>query len=132
MGAVSMGGLSIGIISIGGLGIGLLAFGGLALGGVAAGGAAIGLIASGGIAVGWHAATGGVASAHEIALGGLALAHHANDAVAREFLARHRWLDFDRDLSRNLFFMICFSPMMMSMVIWGWRRHVMAKRVRKN
>ena len=72
------------------------------------------------------------ASAHEIALGGLALAHHANDAVAREFLARHRWLDFDRDLSRNLFFLICISPMMVSMVIWGWRRPVLAKHVRKN
>jgi RNA polymerase sigma factor (sigma-70 family) len=132
VGGISMGAVSVGVISIGGLGIGLLAFGGLALGGVALGGAAIGIIASGGIAVGWHAATGGVAAAHEIALGGAALAHHANDAVARDFLARHRWLDFSQTTPRNVFYTICFSPMFLMLMIGCWRRRITAKRAKQN
>src|ERR1035437_6674799 len=131
VGGISMGAVSVGVISIGGLGIGLLAFGGLALGGVALGGAAIGIIASGGIAVGWHAATGGVAAAHEIALGGVALAHHANDAVARDFLARHRWLDFSQTTPRNVFYTICFSPMFLMLMIGCWRRRITAKRAKQ-
>jgi len=70
---------------------------------------------------------GGVAAAHEIAYGGAALAHHANDAVAREFLARYRWLDFSQTTPRNVFYTICFAPLFLSLMIWGWRRHIMAK-----
>ena len=128
VGGISMGGMSVGLISIGGFGIGLIALGGVALGGVALGGAAIGFIASGGFAVAWQAAMGGVAAAHEIALGGAALAHHANDAVAREFFARYCWLDFSQTTPRNVFYLVCFSPVWLSLLALAWRRRKIAKR----
>jgi hypothetical protein len=130
VGGISMGGLSVGVISIGGFGVGLLAFGGFALGGIALGGAAIGAIASGGIAVGWQAATGGMAVAHQIALGGAALAQHANDAVARAYFLRHRWLDISQTTPRNVFYLICFSPMFVGLAVWEWRRRMVAKRAK--
>ena len=120
VGGISMGGASVGIISFGGLGLGLLAFGGVALGGVALGGAAIGLIASGGLALAWHAALGGLAAAHELALGGSASASHANDAVARDFFLRYRWLDFTQGAPWNVFFIFCFVPVFLQMLAWKW------------
>ncbi len=132
VGGISIGGASVGIISFGGFGFGLFAFGGMAMGGIAIGGAAIGLIASGGIALGWHAAMGGVAAAHELALGGAALANHANDPVAREFFLRHRWLDFSQGAARNVFYTVCFAPVLLQLLVWNWWRRKMQKRATRN
>jgi RNA polymerase sigma factor (sigma-70 family) len=132
VGAISTGGLSIGLLSFGGLSIGLLAFGGLAFGAVALGGGAIGWIASGGMALGWHAAMGGMVAAHELAFGGAALGNHVNDSVAREFFLRYRWLDFTQAGPRNLFWLLCFGPMALQMMIWTWWRRKMEKRANQN
>jgi RNA polymerase sigma factor (sigma-70 family) len=132
VGGISIGGVAVGIISFGGFGFGLLAFGGIAFGGVAMGGAAIGMIASGGIAIGWHAALGGVVAAHELALGGAAMANHVNDPVAREFFVRHRWLDFTQAGPRNLFWTLCFAPVLLQMLVWYWWRRKMLKRSTQN
>jgi len=127
VGGICTGGLCFGIISIGGVGIGLFAFGGMALGLVAMGGAAIGWIAGGGIAVAWHAALGGMVAAHDFALGGSAMAAHANDAVARDFFLRHRWLDITRPDSNAVFWLLCFGPAIFQMIFWNWWRRKMAK-----
>jgi RNA polymerase sigma factor (sigma-70 family) len=127
VGAVSLGGVAVGIFSFGGFGFGLLTFGGVAFGGVAMGGAAIGVIASGGLALAWHAALGGVAAAHQLALGGAALAKHANDPVARDFFSRHRWLDICHASSRSLFWTLCFTPMVLQILLWSWWRRKMLK-----
>ena len=132
VGGISIGAVAVGIISFGGFGFGLLAFGGVAFGGVALGGAAIGMIASGGIALGWHAALGGVAAAHEFALGGTALANHVNDPPAREFFMRYRWLDFTQAGPRNLFWTVCFAPILLQMLAWNWWRRKMLKRSTPN
>jgi len=132
VGGISTGALSIGILSFGGLSFGLLAFGGFAFGAVALGGGAIGLVASGGMALGWHAALGGMVAAHELACGGAALGNHVNDAVAREFFLRHRWLDFTQAGPRNLFWVLCFGPMSVQMMIWIWWRRKMEKRAKQN
>ena len=131
VGGISTGALSIGILSFGGLSFGLLAFGGFAFGAVALGGGAIGLVASGGMALGWHAALGGMVAAHELACGGAALGNHVNDAVAREFFLRHRWLDFTQAGPRNLFWVLCFGPMSVQMMIWIWWRRKMEKRAKQ-
>jgi Sigma-70 region 2 len=130
VGGISTGGVSIGLLSFGGASIGLLAFGGLAVGAVALGGGAIGWIASGGMTLGWHAAMGGIVAAHDLALGGAALANHANDAVALDFLARHPWLDFRQAAPRNLFWMLCFGPIFIQMMIWMWWRRKILKRAK--
>jgi RNA polymerase sigma factor (sigma-70 family) len=132
VGGISTGGLSIGLLSFGGLSIGLLAFGGFAIGAVALGGGAIGLVASGGMALGWHAAMGGMVAAHELACGGAALGNHVNDSVAREFFLRHRWLDFTQAGPRNLFWLLCFGPMAVQMMIGIWWRRKMEKRAKQN
>jgi len=132
VGGISTGGLSIGLLSFGGLSIGLLAFGGFAVGAVALGGGAIGLVASGGMAFGWHAALGGMVAAHELALGGAALGNHVNDSVAREFFLRHHWLDFTQAGPRNLFWLLCFGPMSVQMMIWMWWRRKMEKRAKQD
>jgi len=122
VGGISMGGFSIGIFSFGGFGIGVMVFGGMSLGVIALGGAAIGWIASGGFAIAWHAAFGGVAAAHDLALGGAVLANHANDDVARDFFLRHPWLNTARPLTRNVFWTVCFAPVLMQMLVWNWWR----------
>jgi RNA polymerase sigma factor (sigma-70 family) len=127
VGGVSTGGLSIGLLSFGGLSVGLLAFGGFAIGAVALGGGAIGWVASGGMALGWHAAMGGMVAAHELACGGAALGNHVNDAVARGFFQQHRWLDFTQAGPRNLFWLLCFGPMSVQMMIGVWWRRKMEK-----
>ncbi len=132
VGGIATGGLSIGLLSFGGLSIGLLTFGGFAIGVVALGGGAIGYIASGGMALGWHAAMGGMVAAHELACGGAALGNHVNDAVAREFFQSHRWLDFTQAGPRNLFWLLCFGPMSIQMMIWMWWRRKMEKRKQQN
>jgi RNA polymerase sigma factor (sigma-70 family) len=132
VGGISTGALSIGLLSFGGLSIGLLAFGGFAIGAVALGGGAIGLVASGGMALGWHAAMGGMVAAHELACGGAALGNHVNDSVAREFFLRHHWLDFRQAGPRNLFWVLCFGPMSVQMMIGMWWRRKMEKRAKQN
>jgi RNA polymerase sigma factor (sigma-70 family) len=132
VGGIATGGLSIGLLSFGGLSIGLLACGGLAVGALALGGGAVGLVASGGMALGWHAALGGMVAAHDLACGGAALGNHVNDPVAREFFLRHRWLDFTQAGPRNLFWLLCFGPMSVQMLIWIWWRRRMAKRMNEN
>jgi RNA polymerase sigma factor (sigma-70 family) len=132
VGGISTGGLSIGLLSFGGLSIGLLAFGGFAIGAVALGGGAIGWVASGGMALGWHAALGGMVAAHELACGGAALGNHVNDSVAREFFQHYRWLDFTQAGPRNLFWLLCFGPMSVHMVIGMWWRRKMEKRAKQN
>ena len=132
VGGISTGGLSIGLLAFGGCSIGLLAFGGLAVGAIAMGGGAIGYIASGGLVLGWHAAMGGMVAAHELACGGAALGNHVNDAIAREFFLRHRWLDFTQAGPRNLFWLLCFGPMSIQMMIWIWWRRKMEKRAKQN
>jgi len=132
VGGISTGGLSIGLLAFGGCGIGLLSFGGLAIGAIALGGGAIGYIASGGMVLGWHAAFGGMVAAHELACGGAALGNHVNDAVARGFFQNHRWLDFTQAEPRNIFWLLCFGPMSLQMVIWIWWRRRMEKRAPQN
>jgi RNA polymerase sigma factor (sigma-70 family) len=132
VGGISLGGASVGLVSFGGFAFGLLSFGGIALGGIALGGVAIGLIASGGIALGWHAALGGMAAAHELARGGAALANHANDSVAQQFFASHRWLDFTQTTPRNVLYTVCFMPIFLQMLAWNWWRQKMLKRATGN
>lgn len=132
VGGIAMGGASVGILSFGGFGVGLVAFGGMALGGIAFGGAAIGMIASGGIALGWHAAMGGMALAHGLALGGAAVAPHANDDLAREFFTRYWWLDISRSGPRDAFWIICFAPLFIQMLLWNWWRRRLTNRTRSN
>jgi RNA polymerase sigma factor (sigma-70 family) len=132
VGGIATGGLSIGLLSFGGLSIGLLAFGGFALGALALGGGAIGWVASGGMALGWHAAMGGMVAAHELACGGVALGNHVNDVVAREFFLRHRWLDFTQAGPRNLFWLLCFGPMAIQMIIGICWRRKMERRGKQN
>jgi len=131
VGGISTGGLSIGLFAFGGLSIGLLAFGGFAIGAVALGGGAIGWVASGGMALGWHAAMGGMVAAHNLACGGAALGNHVNDAVARGFFVQHHWLDFTQAGPRNLFWLLCFGPMSLQMMIWIWWRRKMEKRTQQ-
>lgn len=128
VGGISMGGAGVGIIAFGGFGLGLLAFGGFALGGVALGGAAVGMIASGGFALGWHAAQGGAAVAHEFAIGGAAFARNANDTVAREFFARHYWLNAGHAGPQAVFWTFCLAPIFAQVLFLNWWR----KRTGKN
>jgi hypothetical protein len=129
VGGISCGGASVGLISFGGLSVGLLlAFGGFALGGVAMAGCAVGWIATGGLAIAWHAAMGGVGAAHDIAFAGAPLAAHANDAVARAFILNHPWLNMDRPMTRNVFWLACFLAMLIQVVtVSWWRRRVMKR-----
>ncbi len=128
VGAISTGGLSIGLLSFGGLSIGLLALGGFAFGAVALGGGAVGWMASGGMALGWHAAMGGIVGAHELACGAAALGDHVNDDVAREFFQRYHWLNFTQSGPRALFWLLCFGPMSVQMMVWMWWRRKTEKR----
>lgn len=132
VGGIATGGLSIGLLSFGGCSIGLLALGGFALGALALGGGAVGLVASGGMALGWHAALGGMAGAHEIACGEAALAKHINDGVARAFFQAHRWMDFTQAGPRNLFWLLCFGPMFVQILVWIGLRRRMEKRAKQN
>jgi hypothetical protein len=124
VGGISMGGVSIGVLSMGGASIGLLALGGFAFGGIAIGGAAVGLLAMGGAAAAWFGAQGGIAVAHDVAIGGLALAEHMNDAAAKQFFDRFSWMDMTRPGRRNLLMLICWTPVLLSALIWS----IMAKR----
>jgi hypothetical protein len=95
MGNVSCGLVSVGIVATGGLCVGGVAFGlvpmaAVSIGVLALGGAAFGVLAIGGFSAGWTGAVGGLAIARGFAAGGFALATHANDAVARSWLAA--WL----------------------------------------
>jgi len=77
------------------------------------------------------AGAGGLAAAHELACGGAALGNHVNDAVAREFFLRHRWLDFTQAGPRNLFWVLCFGPMAVQTMIWIWWRRKLEKRAKQ-
>jgi RNA polymerase sigma factor (sigma-70 family) len=102
VGGIAMGGLSLGVISFGGLSVGILSMAGLAIGGIAIGGGAVGMIAAGGVAMGYVGALGGLAIAQQFAVGGQTIAMHANDAAARAFFDRLRWMDIRRPEVRNL------------------------------
>jgi len=86
-GGIATGAVSVGFVSFGALAIGAIATGGAALGLGGLGGFAVGFLAAGGVAFGWKAAQGGIAVAHDIAVGGLVSGKHANDEVARAFVA---------------------------------------------
>lgn len=95
MGHVSCGLVSVGIVAtgglcVGGVAVGVLPMAAVAVGGLVLGGCAFGALAIGGFAAGWAGAVGGLAIARDHAAGGFAIAAHANDAVARDWLAA--WL----------------------------------------
>jgi len=79
-----------------------------------------GVVAVGGMAMAWIGAEGGLAAAREFAVGGQTLAPHANDAVARQFFAHHRWMDLTRAGTRTWFTALCWLPLVL--VIWQARR----------
>ena len=56
------------------------------------------------------------------------LANHANDAVARDFFLRYRWLDFTQAGPRNAFWFVCFTPVILQMLVWNWLRRKTARR----
>lgn len=87
VGGIAIGAVGIGLVSLGGLAVGGLALGGCALGWMSVGGAAAGWLVFGGMAVGWRAAMGGLSVAHDYAIGGLAIGEHANDDLAKAYLA---------------------------------------------
>ena len=86
---LSVGAVSVGFLAIGSLSVGVLSFGTVAVGGFALGCVSVGLKAFAWLsALGWTiAAGGGFAIARIAATGPVALAQHANDPVARAFLA---------------------------------------------
>lgn len=86
---LSVGAISVGVISIGSLSVGILSLGTLALGGLSIGCACVGFKAYAWLsALGWQTAqSGGFAVARVAAEGPIALAQHANDPIARMFLA---------------------------------------------
>ena len=95
MGAVSFGGVSIGVLSLGGLAIGMWGFGGAAIGYDVMGGAAVGWhSAVGGLAVAWHLAFGGLAVAWDYAAGGGAFAAESNTLLAERMLEEHSFMPF--------------------------------------
>jgi hypothetical protein len=117
VGGISIGGVALGAISLGGAALGLLACGGIGIGVWATGGLAVGYLASGGCAIAWLAAQGGNAIAREFAVGGVAFAHHANDEVARAFIAHHSFFSLAEVAMRSGWFaLICWLPM--CLVIW--------------
>ena len=84
VGAVSVGFLTVGALSVGVISLGTVAVGSFALGCVSLGVRAYAWLS----ALGWTSAqSGGFALARMVAEGPVALARHANDPVAREFLA---------------------------------------------
>lgn len=87
---VSVGVVSAGVLCVGGVSAGVLPMAAVALGVLPLGGAAFGLLPIGGFAAGMPAAIGGLAIATDYAAGGWAVAAHANDAIARTFVAA--WL----------------------------------------
>lgn len=87
VGGIATGAVSVGFVSFGALAIGAIATGGAALGLGGLGGFAVGFLAAGGVAFGWKATQGGIAVAHDIAVGGLVSGKHANNEIARAFVA---------------------------------------------
>jgi hypothetical protein len=86
---ISIGAISIGLFAVGNLSIGVLSIGTLGVGLYVIGCASIGINAFGWLsALGWETAQGGGFSIARIAAEGpVAFARHANDPIAREFLA---------------------------------------------
>jgi RNA polymerase sigma factor (sigma-70 family) len=86
---ISMGAISIGLFAVGNLSVGVLSFGTLGVGLYVIGCATIGINAFAWLsALGWETAQGGGFSIARIAAEGpVAFARHANDPLAREFLA---------------------------------------------
>ncbi len=85
----SVGAISVGLVSVGSVGVGGLALGTFAVGWVAMGATAVAVKAIAWlVATGWETAQGGgFALARIAAEGPIAFARHANDPIAREFLA---------------------------------------------
>ncbi len=96
---VAWGGLAVAPVSVGAVSVGLLAVGSVSFGAISLGTAGVGLLAVGcmsiGVkayawlsALGWQTAQGsGFSIARIAAEGPIALAQHANDAIARQWLA---------------------------------------------
>ena len=84
---VCVGIVSVGVVAVGGVSVGLLPMAAVALGAMPLGGAAFGMLPIGGFSAGVPAAVGGLAIATDYAAGAFAIAAHANDAIARAWLA---------------------------------------------
>ena len=125
VGLFSLGGFALGIVPIGGVAVGLLALGGIGLAIWSVGGVGVGYLSVGGFALGWKGAFGGLAVAREVAVGGAAYAEHANDAVAKTFLANDLFLSHAMDgLSGAWWMNLVWLPFLL--VIWK------SMRLRKN
>lgn len=116
----SAGGVSVGGVSVGGLAIGILPLGGLALGLAAIGGLAVGAFAVGGAAFAWFGAFGGLAVAHDYASGGASVARHANDVIAADYFAVHRFFRGAAWLM-NYSIALVFIPVVVALVGRVWR-----------
>jgi RNA polymerase sigma factor (sigma-70 family) len=124
MGHVSCGLVSVGVVATGGLCVGGVALGvvpmaAVSVGVLALGGAAFGVLAIGGFSAGWTGAVGGLAIARDFAAGGFAIAAHANDAIARDWLAAWLppWLFF------TLLALIAVLSIVPTLVVASRQRH---------
>ena len=52
----------------------------------------------------------------------------ANDTVAREFFARHYWLNAGRGGPQAAFWTVCFLPIFAQILLWNWWRKRMGKK----
>ena len=98
----SVGAISIGVFAVGSLSLGLISFGTIGVGFLVIGCATVGVKAYAWLsALGWETAQGGGFSIARIAAEGpIAFAQHANDPIARAFLA-----DPHAEQNQMLFFM---------------------------
>jgi RNA polymerase sigma factor (sigma-70 family) len=105
---ISIGAFSVGLLSIGALGVGVIGLGTFGVGLFAMGAVSVGVKAFAWLtALGWETAqSGGFAIARIAAEGPVALALHANDPIAREFLANP---DAERNQSLFIIVMVLFS-----------------------
>lgn len=86
---ISVGAFSVGLLSVGALSVGVVSLGTFAVGALAVGTLSVGLRTYAWLsALGWHSAqSGGFGIARVAAEAPVAFAQHANDPVARQFLA---------------------------------------------
>lgn len=122
IGGLAIGGIAIGPIAIGAMAVGAIALAGLALGGAAIGGLAIGIVAAGGTVVGWVAANGGLSVAYHYAVGGVAHAAHANDAVARDFIATSQFFRLASAASQHVFQLVWIPFVIVALQLLALKR----------
>jgi RNA polymerase sigma factor (sigma-70 family) len=122
VGGIACGAIGLGAVSFAGLAIGVIPFGGAAIGWMATGGLASGMLAFGGCAVAWKAAMGGLAAAQEIALGGLAVAQHANDEVAKQFVATHFFFKMSDVLATHSWIWLALVLASFVPMLWARRK----------